>query len=228
MNRKTVAVALSAVVSMFMVLSEPLPVHAGSALIQQNNNGLNSSANPVMLAVPFPNNIKSGDVVVVGLEIGPFSSLISLGDSLSSSFSWLTSSSGASVASVSIYVAILVSSGADTVTATFSNPVAPSLNSLFVFEVSGVTTTGAVTDAGSNSGTSISTSFPISFRAGAFLIGIIVYDCGCAIKAGSGFTLTTENSGAGFTRGQFSTSGVSSPTLFPATSSDIGLSFEGG
>jgi hypothetical protein len=192
-----------------------LPVHAASAVVQQNNVGCFSCSNT--LSVSFTGNVAIGDVIVVGVVVaGASFALSSLTDSLSSSFTQAVTSTNAPPPTVYIFYATLSSSGADVVTATFS--AAAPAQSVYIFEVSGVRTTGVANATGSGLGTSISTSAPVSFETGAFLLGVIgTNSFGGTATAGPGFALSAANSGGGVTYAQYSTSGVSSPTSFQAT-----------
>ena len=192
-----------------------LPVHAASALVQQNNGGCFGCSST--LSVSFPSNVASGDVIVVGVVVADASfALSSLTDSLGSSFTQAVTSTNAPPPLVYIYYATLSSSGADVVTATFS--AAAPAESVYIYEVSGVTTVGLATATGSGTGTSISTSSPVFFQTGAFLLGIIgTNGFRGNVTAGTGFTLSTDNSATGITYAQYSISSVASPTSFQAT-----------
>jgi hypothetical protein len=142
--------------------------------------------------------------------------LTSLTDSLGSSFTQAVTSTNAPPPIVYIYYATLSTGGTEIVTATFS--AAAPAQSVYIYEVSGVTTAGVATASGTGTGTSISTSSPVPFQTGAFLLGIIgTNSFGGTATAGAGFTLSTHNSGSGGTYAQYSMSGVSSPTSFQAT-----------
>ena len=196
-----------------------LPVHAASALVQQNNvECLGCSST---LSVSFPSNVVNGDVVVVGVVVaGASFTVSSLTDSLSSSFTQAVVSNSTPPPTVYIFYATLSSSGAEVVTATFS--AAAPAQSIYIYEVSGVTTTGAATATGSGLGTSISTSSPVTFQTGAFLLGVIgTNSFGGTATAGTGFTLSADTSGIGATHAQYSISGITSPTNFQATTNSV-------
>lgn len=173
-----------------------LSVNAASTLIQQNNNGATS---PAVVAVTLPNNVASGDVLVVGLAIYPGWSSMSVSDSLGSSFTQAVTVGTGDTYSGSIYTATLSSSGPDTVTAQIT-ALNPTPFDAYVYEVAGVSTAGLATGTGSGAVYAPSTS-SVSFQPGAFLFGIIVDDFGGPVTAGAGFTLSTENSGFGFSNG---------------------------
>ena len=170
--------------------------------------------------------VTSGDVLVVGIA-WQFT-VTSITDTRGSSFSLAVSKTGGVNDNVAIYTATLSSSGPDTVTATFSIPlqspfegfVYAAYDGVYVYEVAGVTTTGAATATGSGCsspfcgpGTSVSTS-SVSFPAGAFLLGMFANGCNCTVTAGTGFTLSPVPIVP--TNAEYSDP-VSSPTTFPAT-----------
>jgi len=192
-----------------------LPVHATSVLVQQSNGGCFGCSST--LSVSLANNVVSGDVIVVGIVVGGASfGLSSLTDSLGSSFTQAVRSTSAVPPIVYIYWATLSKGGVEIITATFS--AAAPAESLYIYEVSGVTTTGVATATGSGTGTSISTSSSVLFQPGAFLLGIVGTDSlGGAAVAGAGFILSRGNAGTDGTYAEYSTSGVSSPTSFAAT-----------
>ena len=196
-----------------------LPVHAVSALVQQNNvECLGCSST---LSVSFTSNVSSGDVIVVGVVVaGASFTVSSVTDSLSSLFTQAVTSTNAPPPTVYIFYATLTSSGADVVTATFS--AASPAQSIYIYEVSGVKTAGVATATGSGFGRSISTSSPLTFQTGAFLLGIIgTNSFGENATAGTGFILSPENSGTGATHAQYSVSGIASPTNFQATTNSV-------
>lgn len=204
--------ALSTVLLLVGALS---PVHAVSILVQQNNRGCLGCSST--LSVSFANNVASGDVIVVGVVVGGASfALSSLSDSLGSSFMQAITSTNTAPPIVYIYYATLATGGADVVTATFA-AAAPE-QSIYIYEVSAVTTTRLATATGSGTGTTISTSSLVSFQSGAFLLGIVGTNSftGTA-TAGANFTLSQDNSGTGGAYAQYSTTDMASSTSFQAT-----------
>jgi hypothetical protein len=216
---------------MFLLVLEPLPVHAASTLIQQNTNGGGYGTNPVVVAVTFSSNVAMGDVIVVGLAFERFGAVIPpLTDSLGSTFTQAVMATVVPPGHVAaIYTATLLSSGPDTVTVTFSNShgsppeILSTTYQVYIYEVAGVTTTGAHTATGSGqTGGSFSTSSTVSFPVGAFLLGVIYYSTpepSGTTTAGAGFTLSPVTCPAGGcqTAAEYSDP-VSSPTNFPASS----------
>ena len=212
---KRVAFVLFGLSATLLLAVALLPVHAASALVQQNNReclGCSST-----LSVSFTNNVASGDVIVVGVVVGEASfTLSSLTDALGSTFTQAVTSTNAPPPIVYIYYATLAVSGEEIVTATFSG--AAPAETVYIYEVSGVTTARVANATGSGTGTSISTSTSVSFQNGSFLLGIIgTNSFGATATPGAGFTLSTNNSGTGVAYAQYSISGVSSPTSFQAT-----------
>jgi hypothetical protein len=217
MGRKMVGLMLVAVTFVVLLVAGPLPVHAASALVQQNNAGCVSCASAT-LAVSFTSNVASGNVLVVGVFLSVSGiGVNSIHDSFGSLNQAVASTTGSE--SVQIFTAALASSGPDTVTATF--PV-QNFENLYIYEVSGVTTTGSTGHDTSTGSTSIDAAVgcPCSFEPGAFLLGIIGTQLGTSpptVTPGTGFTLSPDNSATGASHAQYSTSGVFSPTIFPAT-----------
>ncbi len=214
MLRKQIPFMLTVVIATLLIVAL-LPVHAASALVQQNNVECSNCSST--LSVSFASNVAGGDVIVVGVVIADASfTLSSLTDSLSSSFTQAVTSTNVPPPTVYIFYANLTSSGPDIVTATFS--AAAPAESVYIYEVSGVRTTGVATVTGSGLGTSISTSLPVTFQAGAFLLGIIATNSfGGNVTTGTGFAPSEDNSGIGVTHAQYSISNVTSTTNFPAT-----------
>jgi hypothetical protein len=211
---------------MFLFFLEPLPVHAASTLIQQNTSGCVCGGSSVVVAVTFSSNVAMGNVIVVGLAFEQFGAVIPpLTDSLGSTFTQAVTATVSPGHVAAIYTATLSSSGADTVTVTFSNSHGggefSTTYQVYIYEVAGVTTTGAQTATGSGlTGGSFSTSSTVSFPVGAFLLGVVYYNDPSGITtAGTGFTLSPVTCPAGVceTAAEYSDP-VSSPTNFPASS----------
>ena len=214
MPRKQVLFFLFGLSATLLLVVAMLPVHAASVLVQQNSGGCVGCSS--RLSVSLTSNVARGDVILVGVVVADASfGLTSLTDSLGSSFTRAVESTNVPPPIVYIYYATLSTSGAEIVTATFS--AAAPAQSLYIYEVSGVTTKGLAAATGSGTGTSVSTSTSVPFQAGAFLLAIIgTNGFGGTATAGAGFTLSTDNSGRGVTYAQYSISGVSSPTSFQA------------
>jgi len=222
-----------------VLVVEPLPVHAASSLVQQNGVFCAPAGGAIRcgstLSVPFSSNVASGNVVVAAIASGdaawnPPATVTSVGDSLGSSFTQAVSASHG-VEYAYIYYATLASSGPDTVTVTFSVDISDQngMAYLYIYEVSGVKTTGVATGTGSGTipdfSGSISTS-STAFLNGAFLVAIMANNIESSNwGAGSGFELSppphdprgTVDQFVRLSKAEYSTSGVSSPTTFPAT-----------
>lgn len=113
-------------------------------------------------------------------------------------------------------------SAANTITVTYSRSLISSASGMFIYELSGVTTTGitSATGSGVGSGLTIQTSSPLSFASGAILISTMSIAGGVAvgtITAGTGFTL--DQSATPNSNQQSATSGITSPTSFPYSQS---------
>jgi len=223
-----------------VLVAEPLPVYAASSLVQQNGVFCVGAGGAIRcgstLSVSFSSNVASGNVVVAAVVSAdaawnPPPTVTSVGDSLGSSFTQaVTASHGLKYAY--IYYATLTSSGPDTATVTFSSDISDvnGFAYLYIYEVSGVTTTGVATGTGSGTFSdtlahSIGTSSTGPFQPGAFLVAIMANDIlSSSWVAGSGFQLSPPPHSDGtvdqfvlLSKAEYSTSGVSSPTTFPAT-----------
>jgi hypothetical protein len=210
-----------------MLVVEPLPVHAAPSLVQQNKTYCLSDWPPApctsaILSVSFTSSVASGDVVLVAVYSGGGEDITvsSVSDSLGSSFTQAVMSSSliGGFAYAYIYYATLSSSGSDqiTVTRSSSSTEYATVFHVFIYELSGVTTTGYTTGTGAGDyGAPVFTT-PTAFQSGAFLLAIIGNNIlGTNFTPGSGFTPSRDD--IGVANVQYSTSGVSSPTTFPAT-----------
>jgi len=214
--RKPIASLLFGLSVALLLVLAVFPAHAASVLVQQNNAGCFGCSSA--LSVSFKNGVAYGDVIVVGVAIGDASfTLSSLTDSLGSNFTRAVVSNGTLPPIVYIYYATLSTSGSDVITATFS--AAAPAESVYIYEVSGVTTARTATGSGSGTGTSISTKSAVVFETGAFLLGVIgTNGFGGTTTQGPGFSLSANNFGSDIAFAQYSLSGVASPTSFPARS----------
>ncbi|MGA2310611.1 MAG: hypothetical protein ABSG57_13840 [Candidatus Bathyarchaeia archaeon] len=246
MPRKRFTVAFLLVMFAVLLVAEPLPVHAASSLVQRNStwcntfHGYDVCNDAATLSVSFANGVTSGNLLVVAVTVGsnPPVTVISVSDSRGSSFTQAVSDSMTNnYAYAYIYYAILSSSGPDMVTATFSavpykDPNDPlggtGIAYLHIFEVSGVSTVGITTgnDSGLLSGVGTISTSSTAFQSGAFLVAIATEDILTGNWAvGTGFTLSPNPSYDQYndlSMTQYSTSGVASPTTFPATLSASG------
>ncbi|MDG6905976.1 MAG: hypothetical protein JRN20_09350, partial [Nitrososphaerota archaeon] len=211
-----------------------------STLVQDNKNSQPftcTHASSCTVSVNFPSNVHSGDVVVVGVidSVDPIfcgnttvgycspTSSLSISDSLHSSYSVAkTLIDSSSYGSLFIYDATLSSSGADAITVADSTTNANGLW-VFIFEVSGVTTSSASTGAGgptifSTPSTSTSTS-SVTFSPGSFLLAVVLSDGTSASPEGgfTSFAFSSQSSAQNAMYTEYATSGVSSPTIFPAS-----------
>src|SRR5208337_173233 len=134
-------------------------------------------------------------------------------DAHGSQFTQAAATGATGSSAVLIYAATVPTCGncipSDRFTVTFSRG---TFMDVYAYEVSGVSTVGLATGTGSGSGTIASTS-PVSFTAGAFLLGVNIHDFGASVTAGSGFSL--NNDVIGISAAEYADP-VSSPTTFPA------------
>ncbi len=207
--------------SVLNLIPSTLNAHAlsPSTVVQEKNVGC-SPCSPSSISVTFPSSLTLGDVIVVGVS-SVLGSLSSISDSLSSSFTQAVSATEAgSLQYTYIYYSQVFTSASDTVTVAFSGSGVDA--DVYVFELSGVTTTGLGTANGVDSfgSSSVSTSSSLSFQPGAFLLAVINPE-GATITPGSGFTLMNGYITPGYVAPnsavEYATSGVTSPTNFPAT-----------
>jgi hypothetical protein len=214
MPQKHVRFTLFALSAILLLVVGLLPVHAAALLLQQNNAACLGCSS--RLSVSFASNVASGNVIVVGVVVGEASfALSSLSDSLGSSFTRAITSTNAPPPIVYIYYATISKSGAEVVTAAFT--AAAPAESIYIYELSGVKTDELETATGFGTGTLISTSSPVSYQAGAFLLGVIgMNSFGENATAGNGFAISIDNSGTGVAYAQYTISGIPSTTSFQA------------
>jgi len=214
MLRRHVSPALFGLSAALLLAVALVPVHASVMVVQQNSAGCLGCSSS--LSVSFASSVSAGDEIVVGVVVGEASfALSSLTDSLGSSFIQAVTSVNTPPPIVYIYYAPLTRGGEEVVTATFT--AAAPAQSIYIYELSGVKSTGIATGAGSGSGSSISTLSSISFPAGAFLLAVIgTNSLGGNVTAGTGFTVSSNNSGPGCAYAQYSLTNESSQTRFQA------------
>lgn len=208
---------------MFLVVLEPLPVHASATLIQENNDGCTTC---VSITVSFLSPVSSGNVIVVG--VGSVIPVTAISDSLGSSYTHAaTASPGVMYANV-YYATIGGTGGSDQVTVTL-NTISGSDGGVYIYEVSGVTTAAAASAVGSGSGNAVtgfstSTSTSVAFQSGAFLVGEVSvgFYPPLPFNAGSGFTASIAGANTIYSNAEYSVSGVSSSTNFPASCTGVG------
>jgi len=233
MRFKRLTVTFLLVMFAVVLVVEPVPVHAASSLVQQAMALMvQFGGNPTpgqTISASFPSNVASGNVIVAAVASGdansnPPATVSSVSDSRGSSFTEAVHVTNTVNAHAYIYYATLSSSGLDTVTVTFTSDLSDynGMAYLFIYEVSGVKTTGVATATGIGwSSGSVSTSSSISFESGAFLVAIMGGQTfSSSWAAGSGFQFSPTHPYdiyAQLAKGMYSTSGVFSPTNFPAT-----------
>src|SRR5208283_2210904 len=218
-NRALTVVVASLIILLSVVAHAPI-ARADSTLVQQSNGGC-ATIGCSPSAISFPSSVTAGDVVVVAIAV--YSGAVgSVGDTFGSTFTLVAEASDSPI-DVFFYYATLSSSGSDAIFVTFTGA---TQGGVYIYEVSGVTTVGAVFEAaGGDCFTppcSIS-SESASFQSGAFLVSMVAgtdYTRTSVVSTtpGAGFTLSPGSSGG--TNGgnaEYATSGVSSPTYFPFT-----------
>ncbi|MHB2037402.1 MAG: Ig-like domain-containing protein [Nitrososphaerales archaeon] len=211
--RSLVLVSMAISIFMLSIFSLPLHVSASSqvTVVQETAVGCSSQCSSLSVSL---SGVTLGDILVIGIS-SVLSSLTSVSDSLNSPLTQAVSSTlGSSEQYSYIYYASLFSSGSDSITVTFSGS---GYADVYVFELAGVTTAGLQTASGSSngfSGTSAATSNSLSFQPGAFIMSVVNNE-GNYITQGSGFTRIGGPSSNSIS--EYATSGVSSPTDFPAT-----------
>jgi hypothetical protein len=210
---------LAAPSSKAAAVNELSPGPGEAALVQQNDAGFNEFSSPPF-SVAFGSNVASGDIVVVGVVLYG-STVSSVTDSLGSSYASAGSRCSGIVCTY-IYYATPPSGGPDTVSVTPSYTTEQA--AVYVYDVSGVTATGAgaatgVTGTSSGGGTqTFQTSSSVPFQTGAFLLGVVgTIQLVPSPTAGTGFAFSpmtgTQESGVA----EYSTGGAASPTDFPGT-----------
>jgi hypothetical protein len=201
-----------------------VPHAAAAATIVEQDSGEEGICPPpsasCSASVTF-SSVTSEDVLVVA-AFDADSNSPGISDTLGSSYSTLGSNAVTGL-EVVVYATTLGSGGSDKITVSDSSGLSTGIW-LTAFELIGVTTTGATSATGSGTGTgSISTSQSLSFQSGAFLLGLMSCDS-CTFSQGTGFS--------GFSQPvvsyayEYATSGVSSPTDFPASFSSVSEHWE--
>ncbi len=216
MGHKALGLTLVGVTMMLVLVASPLPVHAAATLVQQTTGGC-SPACSVVGAI-FGSSVTSGNVVVVGVYMNDVTTVPTrvydtLGSGPGGSYTQVAFSEDGTE-SVTIFIATLTTSGADTVNVNPSG--SPLETNVYAYEVSGVMTTvaGSGHDAGSSASVDAGS---VSFQAGAFLLGIIGQNAGGTVTHGSGFTLSPNTNTIGTRSAAQYSDPVSSPSTFPAT-----------
>jgi hypothetical protein len=156
-------------------------------------------------------SVTQGDVL--SWPAGTIISLYPASRTLHSPYSTLVSSTYTGDG-IAVYATTLGTSGSDTITLADKSGESVYLD-LTVFELSGVTTSGATSASGTGtcSGCAISTSSSLSFQPGAFLLALMS-DGSVAFTGGNGFSFSRPNVAYAY---EYAASGISSPTNFPAS-----------
>ncbi len=205
-----------------LTVASPLSVNAGgggSSLVQQSSGGCNFCSMLIQNAT-FGGSVSSGDVIVVmvaSFVSSPFMAQ-TVTDTLGSSFTEAAyvCNTPAVLQCVGVYYASALTGGADTVSVNYASSGVPLVSDIFVYEVSGVTTSGATASTGFAQGTSVSTA-PNSFASLGFVVSAMNSLGTTSYAPGAGFTASTPSSGSMQGYAEYALSGVTSPTSFPAT-----------
>jgi hypothetical protein len=214
-NRALAVLVASLIVLLSIVAHAPL-TRADSTLVQQNNGGCaTTSCSPSPIS--FPSSVAAGDVVVVAIAV--YSGAVgSIGDTLGSTFTLVAEASDSPI-DLFFYHATLSSSGSDAIFVTFAGA---TQGGVYIYEVSGVTTVGAVFKVGGGdcyyyppSCSQNPQTESASFQSGAFLVSLVAgtdytHTSVVSTTPGAGFTLSPGSSGG--TNGgnaEYATSGVS-------------------
>jgi len=175
--------------------------------------------------ITFPSGLTAGNTIVVGIALTPpgiVNGLTSISDSKGFSYTQAVNVCVGALCAY-IYYATASSGGADTVTVSVVNHIDAGEQGgvdAYIYEVSGITTSGMTMATGQGSGSgsqSVFTSSSASFSSGAFLLGVISNTYNeITFSAGGGFIPSTQKSGSGDGWAEYSDP-ASSPTNFPAT-----------
>jgi hypothetical protein len=222
-SRKSVVLVVLLALSSILGMTQSIPsVSASSPLVQQNNAGCYFTCASATQEVDLSSPVFSGDVLVVAVALfggqTPYGTF-NVTDSHGTSFTEVTSvcNSVATLICAGIaYGTATSNASSDAITVSFGTP--PIQEDVFVYDLSGVMTTGAATGTGQGDYSPISTS-STAFSGEAFLVSVTNLLGTGNFTAGTGFTVSSENSGDQAGYAQYSYSGVTSPTTFPATTS---------
>ena len=142
LRNRALAVLVASLILFLSIVAHAPPARADSTLVQQNNGGCaTTSCSPSPISFPSP--VTAGDVVVVAIAVYS-GSVGSVGDSFGSTFTLVAEASSSPI-DVYIYDATLSSSGSDSIFVTFFGA---TQGGVYIYEVSGVTTVGAVFKVG--------------------------------------------------------------------------------
>ncbi len=203
------------------------PAHAASSSVVQQASGSCVLPGCTAISISLRTAVVPGDLLVVGIATDG-SSQNSVSDSVGSTFTEAVLScsgvltTGFSGACADVFYSAPPRGGTDTVAVTLSSS---SLRAgAYVYEVSGVTSSGLATAKGTGSGSgqlAFSTSSSVPFSSGSFLLGVIDLSGSVTnFAAGAGFAADTSNSPVG-AYAEASTGAAVSSTNFPAAGSTI-------
>ena len=150
-------------------------VFASSPLVQQNNSGCYFTCASATQDVNLGSPVFSGDVIVVAVALfggqTPYGAF-NVTDSLGTSYTEVTSACNSVLILVCAGIAYgTTTSNGSSDTITVSLGTTPIQEDVFVYDVTGVMTTGVLQGTGEGDFSPISTS-PTAFSGGAFLVGV--------------------------------------------------------
>jgi len=220
-SRKWVVPIVLLALSSVLGVSQSFPtVFASSPLVQQNNSGCYFTGCTSTQDVNLGSPVFSGDVLVVAVALyqghTPYGTF-NVTDSLGTSYTEVTSACNSALTFVCAGIAYgtaTSNASGDAITVSFG--ATPVQADVFVYDVSGVMTIGAATGTGQGDFPPISTS-PTAFSGEAFLVSVTNMLGTGNFTAGTGFTVSSQNSGDQAGYAEYSLSGAASPTTFPAT-----------
>jgi hypothetical protein len=202
--------------------------HASGTVVQEAQNFCEPVSSPYDCTLNFSSDVSTGDVIVVGIvDTQGAYTLMSVTDSFGSTYSAAVpaqssscySNSGPSGICQMIYYATVpsITSSTGSVTVEWN-----SITTLYVFafDVSGISGSSPSTGSGYDHGVEASTmtTSSVSYSSEGFLLAIGATYNGYSAdgaSAGTGFSLVNLGNSNPYAFGEYSTSGVSSPSTFP-------------
>jgi len=169
---------------------------------------------------PFANNVASKDLVVVSIEWIGSAGAVSISDGEAgarcASFTAAPGSPVSHTSETAMWYCATSSAGAMAPTVSWTTA---RVSKLDIYETVGYTTTALACNTGTGSGATSPAVGSTSFTALPFLVASYSMSTSVTVTAGAGFTLSDTSRAGDGGSGEFATSGVTSPTTFPATKS---------
>ena len=193
----------------------------GSSGVVQQTYGACASATSCSKA--FASNVVAGHIVVVSVEWSAAVSAPAVSDgqggSVCASFTQVSGSPVTNTAEVAMWYCTASAGGAMSPTVTWTTATTAKID---IYEVKGYTASGMGCSSGTGTSTGMSTSTSVSFSGPSFLVAGWALSSAKTVTAGSGFTLSDVSNAGDGGSGEYSITGVTSPTSFPATRSSGG------